>query len=81
MQCLQHCHLYVGIYYLKMFVKKDSTIEYKPDQNRNQENMNQKNKEKTNSCSVLSFWRTVAGEVGAHQTVILQLMNYTKNKM
>lgn len=79
MQCLQHCHLYVGIYYLKMFVKKDSTIEYKPDQNRNQENMNQK--QRKNTAVVLSFWRTVAGEVGAHQTVILQLMNYIKNKM
>lgn len=54
MQCLQHCHLYVGIYYLKMFVKKDSTLEYKPDQNRNQENMNQKQrKNKQLQCSVI----------------------------
>lgn len=42
MQYLQHCHLYVSIYYLDMFSKKDSTIKYKPDPNIDQENMNQK---------------------------------------
>lgn len=46
MQCLQHCHLYVGIYYLDMFSKKDSKIKYKPDPNIDQENMNQKQRKK-----------------------------------
>lgn len=46
MQCLQHCHLYVSIYYLDMFSKKDSTIKYKPDPNIDQENMNQKQRKK-----------------------------------